>query len=1669
MLRFELPLTPKSDLQQTFGKRYFELKGLEKRVDKSKLAADISLSQLVQPIIGNINRGAFSECEPIAYNRFLGVASGMLRTIIGGLLDSTSPDLSCCQTVQDCCDWLCSLATVGPADLATKIVLGSVWTQSRLSALDEISNDLSSYVSHIVSALTPLQIPSESLNELARVEIILHIGNKVASGKDINQSIVATAKEWCQDFVLRKSLSESIRLAAKGLGIDVPEDPIEPESPKHPGPSIFRAPQIIVDENLQAEFEQCLLELLGVPITDLLNRQTSGSIERLEPDSNIGQAVATFYHATTGLWDAFWMRGDRQALNVARTLARFVYSYHKTHDTTLQFRISALNLFTITQLADLIRISGLQAIKSDAILLYRAENCQFNPLLLLIGIVQVHAGECRALKSEDDNEGCDELLMLNGEQLRQIHKEYERVARERRPDETEAWMFIEPEIDRVLGVDSINRPSVDKTFVDLVNRGNLRDVYDYTNDQLDKVRSNLEQKLVAYRLSGDHLMEPIGRIFQPHAPKRNTLLPAFENAKRLLAEGQYVRAATEFEDIAERKGTPGFQQQVSRDYQAYALAKQGIFIQARPLLRALIQGNYRFSSAFWNLACIEGERANQIDALTQGMQRAPHMRMLHAIIYLHVILNQNEDEQACRWLSLLPFMEAQVLQYHHEYYRLGDDDSGRLKRENILKRISAYLNHGDPETLDPTRSRPRLIDINHFLDSLKQRDHPEVIGFWFKCHEPFEGNYKEGRDRKDYYSTKTDILSDIGLEREAAVAFEDELDCHIAFLEYIADRIPPAIIHEVRKRVETRLRSCMTPDLESIGKKLYRRVQEYDANNKFGTKILLYSEPQRKIHEFYAGGAAEPLERILIRVSQDARNKLHSLADYPGQRPALKTLVEGLQKHEKVGSAEALHVLLEHWEQFQQQNAVEERAAIMTKAHNAFASLQAALQRDLSPVELEMGNGIVLALGRVNGKLAQDGQEQPKIRVSELSEVPPSFAGNGDQTAFALRISSTNMQHSAKVRLLDATARMRGGERTFLLRDNLSDFAITLSPDQSAVLTFEEQGDVAIGEPCVLELQITYELSEQKFTTGAINITVHPRPYQLEPIRSPYIFNRGIEPSEIPGHFFGRVKEETRIFDLISGSGNIGYIEGIRRTGKTSLFSSICCRIASGNLPVTAAGTNFIPVRLAGGSVNSFLQVGQIVQYFFSEITRNATVASAGVTAPSEEACCSNLMVAYRSFEDELSIKLPNHSILAFWDDFQGIVDLAAEVGSQYPHLSLGIRSFLEIIRDRRHANSKLIWLLAGYRSWMRFRDQLGGVNLWAELEAIQIDFLDENAVKDIVVSPLHGAEIYVPQETIARMYQLTCGHPEVVQKMADTMLKKAKEEQRPILTPADADQSMSVFDFGDSWCSLGELSASQKRLIGTFLSAVPPFGGQIEPHRLVPPQKFTDEVRNDVTELVARKIMTRLNNGTVAIKAPVLELWLRRHWKNEAPPSVAAIFLDLANLTQGTGADEIMIDGVPFGDVVAGRFKLKTVLDRIDDYASSLTPAPIAEKWAINYPKGSKASGVANLNDYQLENIPEDIMQKGRIQKGTDDTMLLNKLSEVMSDRPAISHVVLVTGDKDFRVAGVENQLRKGKTVHVITTKTAGASSYSALARTYPERCKVVFLEDLLSADRSR
>ena len=1706
---------PSEELLAGLHIRYFEFNELNEIHSTPKRAAN---KKVLDEALTVIDRGLpIAQWESSFCSRFLNMVCNLGRQDAQKLSATEGADAEKIQAIKNRADWACSfaVATVNQVDGPAKEQACGLWFMSRIVA--ELPKDPENFIRDAVKMLAPVGLPEAELVRQAKAQVVMNIARRTNANDDA-VPLIETARAWCRELVALPQFNRFLSRAAGNLGIEIPilERPAvseqksskEPESdltasdssqpstkdgePRTKEPQVWKSPEAGTEKEAREEFQRCLLKLLALsresnsPLTPF----TAGQISKdLKPNSEFARWAAPLHFATRDLWKAYWSRGDKLSLELARRLALLSYRGATIWGTQDRERANALHLWMCTRLPEFIRTCDLAILLEDASLLCANLKCGPGDLQLREGVVEAHAGECRCLRAAGETDDAATLLRENADSLKLIHDDYrQRTGGKPREDELNAWAYLfpppaEPAKPVQLPPQSASSILQDTGFLEVAKNGSYESIREFVEVRLQDIQELLKRRLDV-RLAPEHVMMPEGTIYADSAAKKKQHNPQFVDACEKLKNGEFARAAAVFERLA--RTLQKRPRDICRDYQAYAQARQLEPVLARGTLMDLPATGYRYPSAYWNLACCIASEQNdhRLDVLVAGLENAPNWNLLRGVVYLALLL---DDEKRLRdWLPCLTFTEARLLSYHLQYA-----DMDRAARERAVVQLGRYRAYSEPEVPDPSEFRLRTDKIVRFIDALMELHQEPTIDFWLRCREWI------GRNQHDYWQIRADFL--VRSERpriEAAQARREELRCRLYVIE--TKESQEWFANDTRKCIEDGLRLCMTPDLRNIGHDIFNTVDQFDKKYPDFKPLLPRTPHIRRFYEDNVlgsgtgprsdGQSSAPgknptvesgtevgvkpspsidLDTLLAQAGAECHARLHDVAHLPALRSRLEEVASGLQKHQRPDSAAALERLLQEWKTFDQHADKEKRQAGLQRAKTAYAEFHGRLQRDLTPAQLLMAGQLLSSLVRVNDRLARDLDLLPRMTV----EGPASVDLSATATAFALfvRCEAGTEPAGPPVRMQGAVATLDDGETEFPLRDKLGEVTTMVSVGQGALLTFSFVRFRGPREGRSVRLTLTYEFAGSSYKPEQFSIPLVFTNCPAFPSHSPYIFGRSLEPNEIEGHFFGREKEQELILESVrDGQQKTRYVEGIRRTGKSSLLRSIEYEIGRQHLPL-------IPVYWSTTTTANCDHAGRILFNLLDAIAKHEKLASARLGVPTEVRCCENLPQAFAEFTRDLASKLPEQRVLMLVDDFQVLAEIGNAAQRSNPTLHTSIIGFLNLIYGNANPHARLLWLFAGQLAFRKFRVLLPGPLYWGTIKAIPIDFLGVNAIGEILQTPLASIGARVPQETVLRVHSHTAGHPEVVQQLAELMLERAREEKRLILTPADADAAAHDLadysdTFADTWYPMAELTQDQRTLMAEFVAVVPP-GSRIEPHRLVLRNQVTEAHKTALDDLAARKIIDVGEDGTIGIKAYVLDLWLHRavpRMIQDRSNGTVAIFIDVANLTAGTGRAVLSELDTSAGEGLPGQFRLATVLDRIESFGRELSPVPVTAHWAINYPKKSAAVAECNAKGYWIENIPPDLFEKG-----SDDTTLQDKVWEVERLYPSVKHFVLVLGDRDYRII-VDSLLKSGKQVHIISRASALGRpdtiySYDYLARQYPNHFTLHRLEKLLETGKGK
>ncbi len=1670
----ELTVLLEDSLFDAFRARYFEI---EELVEKALPAdRDRNLETLGKVLPNVRSRVPVPQWDAALCQRFVLMACKVWRATAGSMAAS---DPLVVRSLRDLAEVTYGVARSGAALLPepAKQKVCSIWASARL--LDEPKiEDPAAFVQLTVTSLLPLGLSSDQTQDRVRLQVVFfgarHGLEALGSGADI-------VRIWCSELLTKPAHREHLvnAMVPGKLGVDVPSLGLGPQAGPEPmtapanpsGPSLWPSPQLFDEERRRAEYRECLFELraLANDSAGCFSQRTADRVRTLRPDSTFDIFGPGLFFAIQDLWADFANTGAIRSLELVRRLSCLLLAL-ETEDYK---RAGVLSFWMSTLVPQLLWTCTLPDLMQDAAKLGQRLGIDLRDYHLRPGVVEALAGEHRRLLGAGDAVSAKALLDENSDPVGRMHHAYveqsNQFRRIARPVEQAAWDYLVTQMpSRSVATSQDAVPTTpettgllnDSTFGEVIRRGSHEGVYEFVASRLSDVQGMLVRRL-DIRLLPEHLLLPEGVVYAQRGATSAQIDPDFATAKQFLDEGKFDAASKILDRLS--KGLHDRPLEICRAYQAYALAKGGELLLAQDLLIDLNKSRLTFPSGYWNLACcIPSEQMErQLQALADGLEYAPHTRILHGAVFLGLLLN---NPNVSRWLTWLPFAEALLLAYYHQYERLTPEE-----RNQALIRLNRCVKDGEAKDPDPTGSKIPVSNASTFLNDLIQRQQPEAAEFWLRCREGI------GRKNIGYWRLKVDFLDQTLQRDRAAEAFREELRYRLDALrvkKFILQNSP----REVRERAETWLRACKTTKLRPTGEAIFKMMEDFDASQSDSARKISVATRDGQIRRFFekplppidppplVDGTPPPPQSVLSVLAPAGATlarELHELSDLPRVHAAFERLLAGLVENGRRNTERALRRLLDAWRQQSSATAAPagraEREASLHAAQGVYSEFRGALRQEFSADELGAATALLQSLERVNSRLARSLDLLPELSISAASEDPIQVDDEVDNAAFPVRVLSHS--GSGVIRLIGARATLDDGVTELSLRDRLRDLVVELLPKASTLLTLQLPTGLRLGSTRQVRVELQYEFAGSPFVSPAssVHITPHPRPARSE--WSPYIHSRALEPNEIETHFFGRAAEQETILEISDPSRQrVYYVEGIRRTGKSSLLNSIQYELERRQLPL-------IPFLASATKVEPDKPAGMVLFNILDLLVKDPRVSSAGLDAPTAQQCCENLAGAYEQFSRQVGEKLAGKRLLILFDDFQAYVEAARRAADGKLALAHGAAAFLELIRASASPTSSVLWLLAGHRARRQFRSLMGGVLLWADLKGIEIDFLRLDAVGKILTVPLERTAMRIPPETVERVHAHTAGHPQFVQQMGEEMFRRVMRERRYLMTPADADEAASDIalaedKFADIWYPVDELSREQRSLTAALIEAVKTVGGRIDQARLVTGKQLSDQQRLAIDDLVARKILSSSESG-IGFKARVLELWLRRvipQMMTEVSGGSVAIFIDVANLTEGKGSAVLNNLNTSAGEAgVPGRFGLENVIDCIEDYARELSQAPAAARWVVNYPLKSAAVTVCSSKGYYVENIPRELMEKG-----SDDMVLAEKIWEVETRYPVVNHFVLVLGDKDYVIA-INRLLKNGKTVHVVSRQQSRAFRYEYLAREFPARFTTVTLEELL------
>jgi hypothetical protein len=274
----------------------------------------------------------------------------------------------------------------------------------------------------------------------------------------------------------------------------------------------------------------------------------------------------------------------------------------------------------------------------------------------------------------------------------------------------------------------------------------------------------------------------------------------------------------------------------------------------------------------------------------------------------------------------------------------------------------------------------------------------------------------------------------------------------------------------------------------------------------------------------------------------------------------------------------------------------------------------------------------------------------------------------------------------------------------------------------------------------------------------------------LEPITA-NVYRPGdpLRPGADAGLFLGRedLRAELARAVLTPRELPLLLVQGQRRVGKTSLL-------------------NFLPDLLGPGFrvVYQDLQAGAVasVPAWLADLRRR--VAEAVGESQDDWRAPEDWLAAWTELEPWLvaaAERAGRRLILAF-DEYEALHDYLAAEPARGARLLAAIRSFTQ-------HQARVCLLFAGATPFSELRDP-DWARFFVQAVRLRVDYLDRASALKLITDPVPSMRY--PPQVPARLWELTVGHPALLQRLCKELVDIANRDGRRVMTMADLDEALA-------------------------------------------------------------------------------------------------------------------------------------------------------------------------------------------------------------------------------------------------------------------------------------
>jgi len=217
-----------------------------------------------------------------------------------------------------------------------------------------------------------------------------------------------------------------------------------------------------------------------------------------------------------------------------------------------------------------------------------------------------------------------------------------------------------------------------------------------------------------------------------------------------------------------------------------------------------------------------------------------------------------------------------------------------------------------------------------------------------------------------------------------------------------------------------------------------------------------------------------------------------------------------------------------------------------------------------------------------------------------------------------------------------------------------------------------------------------------------------------------------------------------------------------------------------------------------------------------------------------------------------------NYRIVLAFDEYESLHlrGLRKDV-AQGSTLLANMRSFSQHQRE-------VIFLFAGAHLFSELSNPDWG-NYFVQAIHLKVDYLSEEDSLDLIVHPYAGFDIYYAEGVPKKIYELTQGHPALLQAICYELVELANDEVRKELGRADLEKVLQekILFLGNAPLSVFWKQFCKKEAMKETVRAI------------ILKQEIQD--RKSLRKLLLHEFVIKNQDGSYQLRAPIFEQWVRK------------------------------------------------------------------------------------------------------------------------------------------------------------------------------------------------